>query len=125
MAEQLSITSWHLSKFFHQLPIFFFGVAFADMEFIKGWRPLDKLRNIPTWLAVIRNIVLLTIFACYGSLNRYGCYRAQDDQCPFFSIIMINFYLPYWVGIYIGALAIFLLALVSPATQWVLASPPL
>jgi peptidoglycan/LPS O-acetylase OafA/YrhL len=33
--------------------------------------------------------------------------------------------MPYWIAIYIGALAIFFLALVSPGFQWILASPPL
>jgi hypothetical protein len=101
------------------------GTAFADMEFIKGWRPLDKFRDINIWLAVLRNLVLLTLFLCYGSLNRYGCYKAEDEQCPFFNFITINFYMPYWIAIYIGALAIFTLALLSPAFQWLLASPPL
>jgi len=54
------------------------GTAFADMEFIKDWRPIDKFRDIPMWLAVIRNIVLLTLFLTFGMLNRYGCYQAED-----------------------------------------------
>jgi hypothetical protein len=71
-------------------------------------------RDLPTWVCWIRNITLLIIFFCWGSLNRYGCYKAEDDQCPFFNFITLNFYMPYWIAIYIGALAIFFLALVSP-----------
>jgi len=101
------------------------GVAFSDMEFIKGWRPLDQFRNINIWLAVLRNVVLLLIFFFYGSLNRYGCYRAEDDQCPVFNAITLNFYLPFWIAIDIAALAIFVLALLSPGMQWFLASWPI
>jgi hypothetical protein len=54
-------------------------VAFADVEFIKGWRPIDKARNISTWMAVLRNTVLIVIFLTFGSLNRYGCYKADDE----------------------------------------------
>lgn len=96
------------------MPLFFIGVAFSDVEFIKGWRPIDQFRNISTWMAVLRNIVLLTLFFTFGSLNRYGCYRSDDAQCWFNNAITLNFYVPYWIAIYIGALAIFFLALTSP-----------
>jgi peptidoglycan/LPS O-acetylase OafA/YrhL len=123
--DHLKISNWNLSNLWTNLPLFFMGTAFADMEFIKGWRPLDKLRDINIWLAVLRNITLLIIFFLWGSLNRYGCYRADDEQCPLFNAITINFYLPYWMAIYIGALAIFTLALLSPGFQWFLGSPPM
>jgi peptidoglycan/LPS O-acetylase OafA/YrhL len=108
-------TSWGLKKFWRHLPLFFMGTAFCDMEFIKGWRPIDNFRNINIWLAILRNIVLLAIFLLYGSLNRYGCYEESDDQCTINNIITIDSYIPYWVALWISALAVFFLALTSEA----------
>jgi hypothetical protein len=92
---------------------------------MKDWRPFDAIRNLSLGMSILRNVILLTIFFLWGSLNRYGCYNERDDPCPLFDAITIHSYLPFWMAIYIGAMAIFILALVSPAFQWVLGSPPM
>lgn len=101
------------------------GVAFADVEFMKDWRPIDNFRYENIWLALTRNIFLLTLFLTFGMLNRYGCYEAEDEQCWFNNLITLNFYLPYWIAIYIAALAIYFLALTSEGFQWLLGSAPI
>jgi hypothetical protein len=101
------------------------GTAFCDLEFIKGYRPIDNFRNINIWLAILRNIVLLAVFLLYGSLNKYGCYSGGDDQCSLNNILTIDSHIPYWIALWIASLAVFFLALTSEAFQWILASWPI
>jgi len=54
--------------------MFILGAAFADIENLKGWRPLDKLRNLNMCLAIVKNLVLLFFFLSYGSYN-------GEDNC--------------------------------------------
>ena len=113
--EDLKVTQWNIAFFWHQLPLFFMGVAFSDIESMKDWRPLDAIRDLGLGMTLLRNTILLTIFFLFGSLNKYGCYNEKDEACPLFNFITLDSHLPFWMAIYIGALAIFVLALVSPA----------
>jgi len=49
--------------------MFVIGVLFADIENLKGWRPLDLLRNLPLPLAMLKNLVLGWLFLTFGSYN--------------------------------------------------------
>ena len=50
------------------LPIFTFGILFADLETLRPTRPLDVIRNWPIWAKLILNSLLIVIFVIYGSI---------------------------------------------------------
>ena len=49
--------------------MFVIGTAFADLETLEDWRPLDILRELPFPLAMLKNLVLIFLFLTYGSFN--------------------------------------------------------
>jgi hypothetical protein len=103
------------------LPMFFVGTAIVDSEFIKPKRPLDYIRNLNIWWSILRNLVLLCIFLFYGSnLGKYTCEKPHDHSCEFFRIITFDWNMPKEVGWYFAATSIIVLALVSPAFQYLL-----
>lgn len=122
--EHYKVCAWNTSKLLYHLPHFFIGVAICDMEFLEEWRPLDYVRFENIWLAILRNVVLAFIFLTYGSLDKYGCLTAFDDRCWYVSIMSANCYIPWWVGLYIGAFALYAFVMTSEGFQWLLRTIP-
>ena len=107
------------------MPMFFIGTMICDFENEKDNRPLDIFRNLSWPLALVRNVVLLTLFLIYSSFNQHGCYYSFDEPCSWMNVMSFDSNLPWWFCNYIGAISIFLLALTSPVLQWILSTPPI
>ena len=98
-------------------PLFVIGVLFSDVENLKGWRPLDKLRNLVFPLAMLKNITLLFLFGSFGSFNgKDNCEAQGDVNCEYFRIVTLDYIIPVRAGHYIAAVSIILLALTSTWT---------
>ena len=110
---------------FRYFPNFLLGVILADMECMNP-RPLDKLRNLNIWLAMLRNCVLFFLFCTFGAYNgENNCKNQKLAFCDYWLYSTINFWIPNEVGWYIGGFSIMVLALTSEGTQWFLNTPPL
>ena len=115
----------YLSKLMIHLPIFVVGVFFADMESLPK-RPLDKIRLLSIWWKIPINTLLLLVFFTYGSWTGEGhCLTTYDEECDFWYYTTIFGYIPKAFAMYAAAVSIFLLALTSEWTQWILASWPM
>jgi peptidoglycan/LPS O-acetylase OafA/YrhL len=51
------------------LPIFFWGVMFCDLEHDKTNRRIDSLRNLPWYFKFPLNTVLFALFCIYASVD--------------------------------------------------------
>ena len=63
------LTEYNVPKFILHFPMFIIGTFLADLETIKpaAYRLLNIFRDLPWYFAILRNLVLLTVFFCFGS----------------------------------------------------------
>jgi uncharacterized membrane protein YeiB len=107
------------------MPIFFFGVMFADIETWKDYRPLDSVRNLHWGWKIPINLVLSIIILSWGSYQDEGmCLRNDDGNCEFWRYPTFDWYLPRPVVHYTAAILLIFFALTSSWFQWVLGSAP-
>jgi peptidoglycan/LPS O-acetylase OafA/YrhL len=107
------------------LPVFFFGVAFADMENLKPRSPLEWLRELSIWWKIPINLLLLVIIVSWGSYSGDGqCLAADDGNCPYWVYATANETIPKLACTFTAAILLVLLALTSSWFQWILASAP-
>lgn len=113
-----------LTNLILMMPIFFFGVIFADLETMKN-RPLDAVRNLHWGWKIPINLFLALVVVSWGSYEDEGrCLRSDDGNCDYWYYATIMWYLPRPVVHYTAAVLLIFFALTSSWFQWVLASPP-
>jgi hypothetical protein len=101
------------------------GIFFADMESLPK-RPLDKIRRLSIWWKIPLNTALLAVTITYGSWTGDGhCLTSYDEECDFWNYTTFAGHIPKSFAMYAATLSLFILALTSEWTQWVLLTPPL
>jgi hypothetical protein len=58
---------WKLNNLILNMPLFIFGVIFADLETWKDYRPLDSVRELHWGWKIPLNTVILFLVASWGS----------------------------------------------------------
>jgi len=107
------------------MPVFFFGVMFADIETWKDFRPLDSVRELHWGWKIPINTVIIAIIVSYGSYWDTGmCLSVGDGNCEFWRYVSFEWQMPVPVAHYLAANLLIFLALTSQAFQWVLGSLP-
>ena len=107
------------------MPLFFIGVMFCDLEHDPKIRRLDTLRNLPWYFKVPVNISLIILFFFYASVEEEQNDHLRSDDYRTYDIAATNDYLiGHPVCMLIAGLSIFILALISQSFQWILATPP-
>ena len=82
----LNLTYYKVNMFLYQLPYFFIGIVFSDMENMVD-RPLDKIRNLHWSIKIPVNITLLFMFLVWGSSGseyKTECLTGTDPRCPIY-----------------------------------------
>ena len=75
---------WKLNNKALNMPVFFFGVAFADLETWKDYRPLDSVRELHWGWKIPLNTFIIAIVFSYGSYWDTGmCLSTNDGNCEF------------------------------------------
>ena len=123
ITDNIHQTNYHLRDIVKHIPVFFFGVIFADLENLKPTRPLDWLRNLSIWWKIPINLFLFIVIISWGSYSGDGkCVQVSDGTCPFW--VYATFYetVPKLVCTFVAANALILLALTSSWFEWILGS---
>ena len=71
---------------------------------------------------ILWNTALIFIALSYGSYNGDGCYYKEDDICPYWHAVTLGTFMASWLCMYLGGIAVVLLALTSEVTQTILAT---
>jgi hypothetical protein len=83
ISDSYDMTKYRLPELVKYIPIFFFGVAFADIETHPA-RPLDKVRELSIWWKIPLNTLLIIIIVSWGSYSGDGqCLRLDDGNCMY------------------------------------------
>ena len=124
ITDAYEITHYNVSKFQFHLPIFLVGMFLSYSEaHPKAKSIFDKVRNWGYFASSLRNIFLLTIFFVYGSnCGKYHCEHLRDGDCTFWVQVTLNWEIPQMFSLYVAAMAIIVLTLVSETVQKVLMS---
>ena len=71
ISDSYDMTKYRLPELVKYIPIFFFGVAFADIETHPS-RPLDRVRELSIWWKIPLNTALIIIIVSWGSYSGDG-----------------------------------------------------
>lgn len=123
----LNLTYYKVNMFLYQLPYFFIGIVFSDMENMVE-RPLDRIRNLHWGWKVPINIVLISMFLVWGSSvteTKTECLTGSDDRCAIYVWTSLNGFLPYRFTVTAASIAAIILAFTSDVFAWILGSYPI
>lgn len=122
----LNLTYYKVNMFLYQLPYFFIGIVFSDMENMVD-RPLDKIRNLHWSIKIPVNITLLFMFLVWGSSGseyKTECLTGTDPRCPIYVWTSLDGFLPYRFTLTAASIAAILLAFTSDVFAWILGTFP-
>jgi len=123
----LNLTYYRVNMFLYQLPYFFIGIVFSDMENMVD-RPLDKIRNLHWSIKIPVNITLLFMFLVWGSSGseyKTECLTGTDPRCPIYVWTSLDGFLPYRFTLTAASIAAILLAFTSDVFAWILGTFPI
>ena len=115
ITDAYEITHYNVSKFQFHLPIFLVGTLLSYSEAHPEAKGLfDKIRNWGYLASGLRNTFLFTLFFVYGSnTGKFHCEHLRDGDCTFWVRATLNWQIPQMFSLYVAALAIIVLTLVS------------
>ena len=96
------------------------GMIISDLEASsKTYRVLDKLRNLGPRMTIVKNSVLIfmLVFMSHMQVELKGCDDIPNYYCAFFKVATGGWTLGTYFVNFMGALALFILALTSEKTQ--------
>ena len=96
------------------MPLFFIGVMFSDLEHDTKIRRLDALRNLPWYFKIPVNTSLLVLFFFFASVEEEEhSYLKKEEYRTFDKNTTNDYTIGFPTCMLIAGLSIFILALIS------------